>query len=132
MGDSEPLVGPVDLQLVLFSALSPKQMSEAEKEFLEFAVDVEMGRTLLASGVDKDADKNLRNISGVTALVRASVKCHIEIVCLLLEAGADRNLQDRSGETALTHASSTGHVEIVLGAKRAKLNLQARSGLLQD
>ena len=112
LGNLDPLVGPVDLQLVLLSALSTEQMPQAENEFLEYAADtghVEVGRALLALGVNK----NSQNKSGVTALMRAARGGHVGIVRLLLDARAEMNLQDRSGQTALMHACSQGHVETV-------------------
>ena len=126
--DGALLVEPVDLQLVLLSALDPVQMLQAELEFLEHFADaghVEVGRALLAAGVDKD-----RNIwdrySHQTALMLASSRGHGECVRLLLDAGADRNLQNRFGQTALIRASCEGHVEIVrsLLDARADKNLQ--------
>ena len=158
--DRASLVGPVDLQLVL-SVLSPEQMPEAEREFFEYAADtgcVEVGRALLAAGVDKNlqdasetalmrasykghveivhllleagADKDLQIMSGATALMLASSEGHVKIACLLLEAGADKNLQNMFGETALILASSEGRVEIVrlLLDAGADKNLQNRSG----
>ena len=145
LGDLDPLAGPADLNLVLLSALGAEQMPQAKSELLEYVVDashVEVGRALLAAGVDKnivedeygetalicasskgcveivlllldaDADKNARNVWGVSALMQASLEGHVEIARLLLDAGANANLQDREGWTALMHASCTGRVEI--------------------
>ena len=112
LGEYDPLVGPVDLQLVLLSALNAEQMPQAESEFIESAEDglVEVGRALWAAGVDKNVQfESTRQ----TALMLASRNGHMEIARLLLDAGAEPNLWDCDGETALMCASSRGHVEIV-------------------
>ena len=134
LDDDASVVGLVDLQLVLLSTLSPEQMPQAEREFLEHAVDTghaEVARALLAAGVDK----NLEDKYGASALMRASVKGHVEIVHVLLDAGADPNPNFQDIErwrfdadattTALMVASSKGHVEIV----RLLLEAGADSGV---
>ena len=128
--DGAALVEPVDLELVLLSTLSPKQMPQAERELFECAAEaghVEAVRALLAAGVDKD----LENFeTGETALMRASSKGHVEMARLLLEAGADMNLQFLFGECALLSASFKGHAEIVrlLLEAQADMNLSDDSG----
>ena len=114
--DCDPLVGPVDLQLVLLAAFSPKQTTQAENEFLEYAVGtghVEVGRALLAAGVHPDSCYKRSGVSGETALIRASRNGRVEIARLLLDAGADANLRDIRRATALMYASSEGKVETV-------------------
>ena len=141
--DGACLVGPVDLQLVLFSSLRPEQLPQAQREFAQYVGSTghaEVGRALLAAGVgknlqdrhgagalmlfsrhvevvrlllDADADTNLQGGFGVTPLMHASYEGRVEIVLLLLDAGADKNLQDDRGDTALTLASAKGNVEIV-------------------
>ena len=127
--DGAPLVGLVEVQLVLLSTLSRTQMPQAKREFLEYAASagpVEVGRALLAAGVDKNMQ---HESTGLTALSLASFKGHIEIVRLLLDAGAHKDSQDRLGQTALMHASRKGHVEIVrLLLKGALWNSQDRDG----
>ena len=80
MEDGAPLVGLDDLQLVLLSTLSPEQMTQAECEFLEYAVGgghAEVGRNLLEAGVDKDT---YDDTMGQTALMLASSVGHVEIL----------------------------------------------------
>ncbi|CAE7539047.1 Ankrd17 [Symbiodinium natans] len=133
--DRASLVGLVDLNLVLLSTLSPEQMFEAEREFLDYAADagnVEVGRSLLKAGVilvwsfatalmrasskghieferllvDTGAHQNLQyKMQDMSSLVLASSMGYVEIVFLLLEAGCDKNVQDKSGQTALMRAS---------------------------
>ena len=114
---------------MLLSGLSLEQMPQAEREFIEYAVDADTGhvevcRALLAAGVNK----NVRNEFGATALVLASSSGHVEIVRLLLDAGADKDVRSRSGKTALVYASVKGHVEIarMLLDAGADKNLQDR------
>ena len=105
--DSDPLAGLVDLQLVLLYTLSPEKMTQAECEFLEYAVGgghAEVVRNLLEVGVNKNMydDK-----TGDTALMRASSAGHVEIVRLLLDVGAE------GVDAALACACSAGHIEIL-------------------
>lgn len=57
--------------------------------------------TILSRGYDI----NRRDISGQTALMVATFRCHVETVKLLLDRGADVNVRDRSGATALMYAA---------------------------
>ena len=121
--------GPGDLQLVVLSSVSPEQMPLAAQELVEHAAEtghVEVAHALLEAG----ADKNSRNRSGVTALMRASLRCHDRMVRLLLDAGADANLQDMPGTTALMRASGKGAIKIVrwLLEAASNTNLQDASG----
>ena len=44
---------------------------------------------------------NMVDSQGRSALVAASQEGHVEILCLLLEAGADKNMRTTDGDTAL-------------------------------
>lgn len=55
--------------------------------------------------VEADADLNLQNTSGGTALHQASFFCRAEVVRLLIQAGADCQLEDSRGLTPLELAS---------------------------
>ena len=55
----------------------------------------------------------MKNIDGSTALHRAGVEGHIEVVLTLVKSGADLNLQDKKGYTALHWAARKGHNSVV-------------------
>ena len=61
--------------------------------------------------MEADANTNLANNDGITALMAASLQGHVEVLCVLLEADANPNLANNNGDTALTSASYPGHVE---------------------
>jgi ankyrin repeat protein len=70
---------------------------------------------LQKGGVDIDAREYS---SGRSALILASEKGHLDIVCALLNpehnnVATDVNLQDHGGRTALSWASDNGHFDIV-------------------
>lgn len=60
-----------------------------------------------------NADVNARGRSGVTALMVAAFKGHLEMVRVLLAARADVNAKMTDGNTALIVASQNGHLEVV-------------------
>ena len=62
--------------------------------------DANIVRELLESG----ADVNIRDNSGVMALIKAAQKAHVECVHTLIELGADVDIRDTLGGTALTVA----------------------------
>ncbi len=80
--------------------------------------------------IEKQADLNLQNISGYTALMLAIENGANEIAILLIEAQADLNLQSSYGSTALMLAIENRANEIakLLIDKHAVLNLQDRDG----
>ncbi|CAI8050345.1 Ankyrin repeat domain-containing protein 29 [Geodia barretti] len=73
--------------------------------------DVEMVKRLVSTMA---VDINSRTaLTGETALIIASFKGDVKIVCLLLEAGEDLNITDKNGRTPLFWASSRGHIAVV-------------------
>ncbi|KAF3017163.1 Glycerophosphocholine phosphodiesterase [Neopestalotiopsis sp. 37M] len=76
------------------------------------AGDIEMIRALLnvPDGVHIDCSEY---IYGWSPLIVASVRGHLDIAELLLQAGADRNVRDHRGWTAVEHASYRAHMKIV-------------------
>jgi ankyrin repeat protein len=58
--------------------------------------------------VEKGADVNARDKSGMSVLEQAAFSNHIELVRLLLAKGADVNTADQSGFTALMAAANNG------------------------
>lgn len=59
------------------------------------------------------ADVNARNEHGMTALMRASRRGHVQMVRMLLECGADSNVTRNDNFTALSLAAFFGHAESV-------------------
>ncbi len=80
--------------------------------------------------LDKGADVNAKNNSGLTALISASYLGHIEIVQALLDKGADINASANNGATALIFASANGRAEVVelLLKNGADVNAQRNDG----
>ena len=63
--------------------------------------------------LEKGVDVNAKNRYRETALHKASMYGHTEIVAMLMEKGADVNTKDRDDYTALYEASNNGHTETV-------------------
>jgi|GEM_PF-2365874 len=82
-----------------------------------FGGDASKVRYLLEKGVNVNArarpSMKGEISSGVTALITASVRGHLDTVQVLLEHGADVNAQDNTGSTALILAACYGHADIV-------------------
>ena len=70
--------------------------------------DIDTASSLLQRG----ADANSLDQSGLSPLHRASQGGRVEIVKLLLEHGADANIQSTSGGTPLSRASRAGEIAI--------------------
>ncbi len=64
---------------------------------------------LLNQGADVNAKANF----GRTALMAASVHCHVDVVKALLDKGADVNAKDEDGGTALGEALEYGNAQVV-------------------
>ena len=78
----------------------------------------------------ENADPNLQNQNGETALMVASQQNHFKVVELLLKERANPNLQNQEGLTALMFASQNGHYQVVklLLKEIADPNLQDQDG----
>ncbi len=64
--------------------------------------------------LDSGADVRARAGNGVTALIYAAGKGHLEVSTLLLDKGADVNARDSDhGFTPLTWAGVGGHADLV-------------------
>ncbi len=63
--------------------------------------------------LDKGADVNAKNNSGVTALMSAAYAGQADSVKALLERKANVNLKDSSGNTALSLAKKKGKKDVL-------------------
>ncbi|RXR24078.1 MULTISPECIES: ankyrin repeat domain-containing protein [Flavobacterium] len=59
------------------------------------------------------ADPNLADDQGNTALIYAAMFQNVEIVKLLLSHGAHRDAKDEKGQTAFEHAVKTGNEQLI-------------------
>ena len=80
--------------------------------------------------LDAGGDVNLKDETGRTLLMYATLKNHKEVVQVLVDKGANVNARNNSGQTALSHASREGHPEIAraLLGKGADVNVEDSSG----
>ena len=80
--------------------------------------------------IDNNADLNITNAYGYTALIWAAQEGHTDIVELLIDNNANLNIQDKHTHTALIWAAQEGHMEIVglLIDNNANLNIQDKHG----
>ena len=63
--------------------------------------------------INAGAHIDMQNKKGITALMKASSRGHLEVVELLLEKGATIDQESNAGWTALTKASAHGRCEVV-------------------
>jgi ankyrin repeat protein len=62
--------------------------------------------------LERNADVDIQDENGSTALMAASIKGPVEIVEALLERGAKGDTPDENGNTALMYAINKGHYQI--------------------
>ena len=74
--------------------------------------------------LEQGADVNARDKEGTTALLRATIKGHTEIVKLLLK---NRNLDARQKLTAMIWAERQGHTEIARLLRQAGMSIDDAS-----
>ena len=81
--------------------------------------------------LEKDAQVDLKNKKGLSALMHTSAHGNSEVVKLLLEKGAQVDLQDSKGRSALMYASKEGRFEVaqLLLKRGAQVNLQNDDGM---
>lgn len=89
-----------------------QNLSSREKSFFR-ALDKKDARAALRILRGGPLDANLRDTTGRTALMQASLAGLEEVVADLLERGADVNVKSKEEQTALMLASDVGDVEIV-------------------
>jgi len=63
--------------------------------------------------LEAEADPDIQDELGQTALMKAGYTGNIEIVKRLLNAGADPNIQDENGSTVLFDVINRGHVKVL-------------------
>ena len=102
----------------------PKKVMKTELMSASEEGRLEVVRELL----DADADVNVQNESGDTALVFASVGGHLEVVRALLAAGADANVQVKDGDTALTLARTKAIKDLLTGTSEDSRGRGERGG----
>ena len=62
--------------------------------------------------MQRGADLNVRDNSGVTALISACDKGHTELGLALMDRGADVNVMANNGKTSVILACDKGHIEL--------------------
>jgi hypothetical protein len=72
-------------------------------------------------------DVNLKNSSGWTALMCASLYGQKKIVDFLLKAGADPNLKNNNGYTALDNSFTIGYINVVKTLIKAGSNINLKN-----
>ena len=89
--------------------------------------DTEAVKDFLEGGIDVNANSKLG-----TALHRAVLRGHMDIVDLLINNGANVNLKSESGDTALHYAAKKNHIDIVemLLKNGADINITGYRGLV--
>ncbi|MBN2346588.1 MAG: ankyrin repeat domain-containing protein [Candidatus Aminicenantes bacterium] len=80
--------------------------------------------------LEKGADPNARDNSGITALHSVSARGHREAATLLIAKGANVNAMDGFGRTPLAYALSGGHRELAafLSSKGGTVPIQGEAG----
>lgn len=87
---------------------------EPEKGFTPLLLAATNGHiALVRLLLEHEADPDLRNFDGVTALHNAVYENQVDIVALLLDAGADPNIKDRFGNTAYDLAQRSGNPKLI-------------------
>jgi hypothetical protein len=121
-----PALGPQEL--AARERLSEKNIPYSEAAFARAvdAGDTEAVELFLAAGMSPD----VRDGTGVTALIGAAARGRNDISRKLLRRGADVNARDANGRTALMQSAAGGHQETadVLLAAGADVNLRDNSG----
>jgi ankyrin repeat protein len=95
----------------LIPAFVKADVSDKNAQLIQAATDGNLAATqaLLA----EDANVNVRDNFGATALMWATQNAYTEVIKFLLEKGADVNTKTNNGITALGAARMAGHTDIV-------------------
>jgi uncharacterized protein len=118
-----PDANPIPLNRTMFNkkilkkVISENRVDDINARFMEavYYGKADLVKKLLEAG----ANINIRNKTGDTALMMASVRSHDHVVKILLESEADVNVKNEHGLTALSLAQWCKHAEIIKMLKEA-------------
>ena len=111
------------------AAIEPKQEQSQQRDPGRLLQAAAAGRTRdVRTELAANADVDAVDEKGKTALMRAAIGNHADVVQLLIERGADINRQDRSnGNTALSYAAWTGNVTTLMRLLDHGANVDAKN-----
>jgi ankyrin repeat protein len=106
-----------------YSQLLPKPLPK----ILNFAILIEVNKTVINILLEKKADINAKNKVGDTPIHIATRKGNKEIVSVLLEQKADINAKNKVGDTPIHIATRKGNKEIVSVLLEQKADINAKN-----
>jgi uncharacterized protein len=103
-----------NIEVAMFLIEHVKQIDAISKEGTALTACVFKGEFALAEKLlQKGANPNMADETGITCLMMAIQVEKIELVKLLLQYKADKTLKDKQGKTALDHALFTNNTAII-------------------
>lgn len=111
--------------ILLFSSLESFDVAKIQNYRL-FSDNIKT----VKNAIDNNADLNVKNLAGNTALIEALLNYRLAIAKLLIKSGADLNIQNELGYTALMITSSNNILNIakLLIDSGADLNISNKDG----
>ena len=107
--------GHIEVVELLIGIIRDVNVSCADNSYTALHVACSRGHSALVKWLlDRQANVNAREQTGVTPLYVAAQHGHIDIVKLLLDNEADVNAQRNTGSTPLYIAAQNGHVDLSL------------------
>ena len=73
--------------------------------------------------LEHNADVDVQNMEGITALMMAAKGGHISVACVLVQSGADFDLLDTHGRNALSYLSDEEHKQQLQGEMDARCSV---------